>query len=172
VGCFSVQLEACRTLAAAALAWLPAGGPPASYVQVDGIDCDTGQCQGLASVRLELVGAEPRVVSVKLVAGRAVDVTRLDVFNSTRPVEASSPRLAANVVPFELGHCGIWSGIDVDGSFWDPVGAVNGAHSDLINSARATFVLTSSVTATLRTEGGLMLQLVRHDGPKYLPACD
>jgi len=123
-------------------------------------------------VRLELLGAEPRVVSVKLVEGTVVDVTPTDVSNSSVPVDPSSPRLTANLVPFELGHCGIWSGIDVDSSFWDPVGSVNEAHPDLINSADATFLLTSTTTATLRTSGGLTLQLVRHQGPKFLPGCD
>ena len=123
-------------------------------------------------MRIEFAGSQPKVVSVNVVEGRAVDVTLVDVFDSNIGVQPSSPRLAANVVPFNLGHCGIWSGIDVDGTFWDPAGLVNHAHPDLINSAPGTFALTSATTATLRTNGGLTVQLVRHPGPKYLPGCD
>ena len=159
-------------MAAGALAWLPAAGPTATYVQVGTIECDTGQCEGIFLVRLELLGAQPRVVSVNLVGDKAVNVAPVDVFDSNAPVEPTSPRLDANVVPFDLGHCGIFSGIDVDGTFWDPAGFVNGAHPDAINSAPGTFALISATTAILRTNGGLTVQLVRHPGPKYLPGCD
>jgi hypothetical protein len=59
----------------------------------------------------------------------------------------------------------------VDGAFWDPVGLVDADHTDAINSAEAVFTLTSSQTATLRTRGGLSLDLIRHDGAKHLPGC-
>lgn len=159
-------------MADGALAWLPTAGPPATYVHVSPIECDTGQCRALSSVSIEFAGAQPRVVSVSLVEGKAADVTPVDLFDSTVAVQPSSLRLAASVVPFSLGHCGIWSGIDVDGSFWDPVGFVNSAHPDVINSAPGTFALTSATTATLRTNGGLTVQLARHPGPKYLQGCD
>jgi hypothetical protein len=109
-------------------------------------------------------------VTVDTVAGRATRVTPVEIFRVE--VRPSSPRLAAQVTPFDLGHCGIWSGIDVDGSFWNPVGAVNANHPDLVNSARGTFTLTSPNSATLRTQDGFALQLVRHEGPKFLPGCD
>ena len=32
--------------------------------------------------------------------------------------------VTAGARPFSLGHCGLWSGIDVGGSWWDPVGQV------------------------------------------------
>jgi hypothetical protein len=171
VGCFGVELEACRTAAAAAVEWLPAGRAPVTYIQAGSVECDQDQCQGRVLITLES-GAERRLVTVDVVGGIAGEVTPVEAFDSGIRVEPTSPRLAASLVPFDLGHCGISSGIDVDGSFWDPVGFVNAAHPDTINSAPGTFVLTSPTTATLRTNGGLTVQLVRHQGSKFLPGCD
>jgi hypothetical protein len=71
---------------------------------------------------------------------------------------------------FTLGHCGIWSGIDADGSFWDPIGQVDRENPDTINSAAGVMVISTEESATLQT-ARLRLELVRHQGLKYLPAC-
>jgi hypothetical protein len=71
---------------------------------------------------------------------------------------------------FTLGHCGIWSGIDAGGSFWDPIGLIDRENPDTINSAAGIMVISSEESATLQTPR-LRLELVRHQGPKYLPAC-
>lgn len=96
-----------------------------------------------------------------------------------RPIESvlvevtpQSPRLTAPTTELTLGHCGLGSGIDVDGSFWDPVGQIDPDALDLVNSANARFTLTSPDTAVLATEGGAVVQLVRHTGRKHLFGCD
>jgi hypothetical protein len=83
----------------------------------------------------------------------------------------ASPRLNGLATHFTLGHCGLDSGIDVEGSFWDPVGVLDREHPDAINAAEATFTLSSPLTARLVTAGGLVVDLHRHVGPKYLPLC-
>jgi hypothetical protein len=87
-------------------------------------------------------------------------------------VTPRSPRVTAPTTAFALGHCGLGSGIDVDGSFWDPVGQIDPDALDLVNSANARFTLNSPDTAILVTEGGAVLQLVRHAGSKYFFLCD
>jgi hypothetical protein len=59
----------------------------------------------------------------------------------------------------------------VDGSYWDPVGLVNSDHGDSINEAEGTFVASDPTHATFTSDGGLVVNLVRRDGEKYLPLC-
>jgi hypothetical protein len=147
-----------------------------SYVQVGPFHCRADPCpRSLATrpsgqVTVEFGdGSQPTVLDVTVRAGEpAVKVAAESLLIEVRP--QSNP-ISADAIPYELGHCGLYSGIDVDGSFWDPVGEVDPSHSDLINAAQAQFVMTSPTTARLTTEGGLTLELVRHAGPKYLPGC-
>lgn len=74
-------------------------------------------------------------------------------------------------VPFDLGHCGLFTGIDLDGAWWDPVGFVDIDHPDSINSAKAVVTALDADHAALRTAGGLAVQLVRRAGPKALRPC-
>jgi hypothetical protein len=86
-------------------------------------------------------------------------------------VEPRSGSVAHNEpFAFTLDHCGIWSGIDADGSFWDPIGQIDRENPDTINSAAGIMVISSEESATLQT-ARLRLELVRHQGLKYLPAC-
>jgi hypothetical protein len=170
IGCIGVELAVCQEMATGAIAWLPAEGPRPLYVQVGTIECDTGDCEDRGSVTIELRGAAPRAVTVDTVGGRVTMVTPVEIVRSQ--MNPKSPRISVQVTPFTLGHCGIWSGIDVDGSFWNPVGLVNPNHPDAINSAPGTFTLTSPNSAILRTEKGFVLQLVRHEGSKFLALCD
>jgi hypothetical protein len=86
------------------------------------------------------------------------------------PVEPGSPEAAQGVpVPVALGHCGLYSGIDADGSFWDPVGLIDPDEPATINSADGTMVITGD--AAVLDAGTLHLDLVRHRGLKYLPGC-
>ena len=80
---------------------------------------------------------------------------------------------------FSLGHCGLFSPIDVDGSFWDPVEGrtATGARLDLdgdpeMIKATAGFFVVIGDEARFRTETGTVLELRRHDGQKEFPGCD
>ena len=79
-----------------------------------------------------------------------------------------------------LGHCGLISPIDIDGSLWDPIGGHNGAggpltedqQGDLINATPTTVVLIDAQTMEMLTSHGALVTLTRHDGPRRYFLCD
>jgi hypothetical protein len=88
-------------------------------------------------------------------------------------VEPSSARVGRpGPVAFTLGHCGLYSGIDADGSWWDPVGIVDIEHADAINAAVGSLVFRDPTHASFISQGGLTVELLRRVGPKHLPGCD
>jgi hypothetical protein len=175
VGCLGLDEAGCQLVSAAILAALPANHPPVTYIQAGPFYCQNQGCRvalvhrpkGEATV--ELAAGEPIVFDVAAVDGRLEVSPRAESFMVA--VSPTSGRLEGPIAPAPLGHCGLFSGIDLDGSFWDPVGLVDADHSDAINSAEATFTLMTPTTAVLITRGGLVVELVRHEGPKSLPGC-
>lgn len=171
-----IDLDPARCDAAIVLlAGRPVGDGVPSYVQVSAQMCD-GPCPGTER------GSWGGHLLVEFVDGREAATIQFAVDGETvtwRPIETvlarltpSSPRLAAPRVGLTLSHCGLSSGIDIDGSYWDPVGILDANEQDLINNASATFTLDTPSTATLRTLGGATVSLVRHPGPKYVVPCD
>ena len=80
-----------------------------------------------------------------------------------------------------LGHCGLASPLDFDGSLWDPIGghdraggaiAGDGEVSDLINAADVSITLVEPRVARLLTQAGIVVVLERHAGPRSYPLCD
>lgn len=173
--CLGLDAGGCGLVLDAVMAALGDDLRAVSYVQVGPFSCLDEACPpGLAArpagdVTVEFTDRNP-VVLAAVAPGGVVNLTRRgDTFLVA--VKPSSPPLDGLATPYQLAHCGIFSGVDVDGAFWDPVGIVDADHSDFINSAEGTFTLTSARTATLRTRGGLSLDLIRHDGVKHLPGC-
>ena len=117
----------------------------------------------------------------------ARDLPKGGVFAEGHPGEAggtilapvSAPIEPATAYRFSLGHCGLHSPIDVDGSFWDPVDGLTGggapleleADPEMINATAGFFVVIGD-EARFRTETGSVVSLERHDGPKEFPGCD
>ena len=83
----------------------------------------------------------------------------------------SSSPVAAGPLPYTLGHCGVFSGIDIDGSWWDPVGPISMDSGEAINATPGTVTFTDPDHATFVTPGGFSLRLLRHAGAKLLPFC-
>jgi hypothetical protein len=175
-GCLSLQEIDCLRVRDLVLQSLPAGSPPAAYVEVGPFACTTDPCletilaRPTGRVTVEFAdGSEPAVIEVAVQA---------DEFTA-RPAEESflvsvppaSKKLPGPRATIMLGHCGLYSGIDVDGSFWNPIGAIDVNNPDTINATEAEFTLTTPATATLTTANGLALTLVRHPGAKHLPLC-
>lgn len=81
---------------------------------------------------------------------------------------------------FPLGHCGLGTPIDIDGSLWDPVsgqkadgGPLTDDHiGELINSTPTTIVLTDANKMQMTTPLGAVIVLARHDGPRSYFLCD
>jgi hypothetical protein len=176
IACVGVPLAQCGDIAAAALRAQPVGHAPVSYMEVGPLGCQAEPCPkallpgGQVTVLVEFTAGDPRSVLVK--AGEA----GLQALDGGDPglfeVEAASPRVAGpGPHPFSLSHCGIWSPIDFDGSFWDPVGFIDPSQPAAINSAAGVMTLTTSTTAVFVTPQGFRLDLVRHLGAKHVPGC-
>ena len=164
----------CRRVAAQSASGIPAGSPSVGYIQVGPFGCPTEEpCPTTLAARPEgdVVLEFPGGVSAFHVK---VDAQRLEV----QPLEASGillapttrPPLPAAAQPFTLGHCGLWSGIDLGGSWWDPSGSsmpVTPTPSTRGRHARPR----GSRPALFTSNGGLIVQLVRRDGEKFLPFC-
>jgi hypothetical protein len=98
-------------------------------------------------------------------------------------VEPASVRGIPEDVVFSLtlGHCGLGSPIDVDGSVWDPVGGLDAFGEpidseeevgELINATAVSAIIASVGRLDLRTPLGSVVVLARHDGPRDYPGCD
>ena len=93
----------------------------------------------------------------------------------------SEPGLEVGVpYPFSLGHCGLLSEIDLDGSLWQPVGGVSPSGGaiesdedigELINATEGVFTMIDTDVAEFRTVGGSLIELLRAPGALDYPLC-
>ena len=84
---------------------------------------------------------------------------------------SSAPAVVSGPEPYTLGHCGLLSGIDVAGSWWDPVGPVDVDHPDAINAAQGVMTFSDPDHAMFTSANGLSVALQRRIGAKLLPLC-
>lgn len=177
IACYGLGQADCQRAAEEAAARLAATDPRPIYVQVGLFGCpDGGRCPTTLAARpegditIEFAGAPAIGFHVKAAAGGALDVAPQEVFGIV--LEPTTPRaVLAGAQPFSLGHCGLWSGIDLGGSWWDPVGPIDADHGDSINAADGTIAFTDPDHATFTSKGGLTVQLQRREGGKHLPFC-
>ena len=174
--CYGLGEIDCARAMEAAAALLPAG-VPVGYVQVgpfgcvNGVECDTTLlARPSGQVLFEPTTGDPLAVQVTLGAGGELRAEPAEAF-MVRVAPESTPQALAGPLPFSLGHCGVGSGIDVDGSWWDPVGFVDADHGDAINAAEGTFVASDQSHATFTSAGGFTVDLLRRVGDKHLPGC-
>jgi hypothetical protein len=88
-----------------------------------------------------------------------------------------APGTAAEIV---LGHCGLASPLDLDGSLWDPIGGHDGRGGplteaqvgELINATGVVVLLVNPNTAVLTTPRGAAILLRRHAGARAYGLCD
>jgi hypothetical protein len=153
--------------------------PRVIYVQVGPFGCAYGQqCPSTLAARpegdvtIEIAGAPAVGIHVRAApAGGAIAVAPQEIFGTVlEPMSATAAVFGAQ--PFTLGHCGLWSGIDLGGSWWDPVGLIDFNQGDAINAAEGTIAFNDPDHATFTSKGGLTVQLQRRDGGKHLPTCD
>jgi hypothetical protein len=174
--CINLGMDDCRRVIAEVAALVPAG-TTATYVQVGPFGCAAGEgcVASLAErpqgdVTLEAAAGALSYHVTVVGDGAALKLDRQDAFGVLLG-PTSQPPVTAGARPFSLGHCGLWSGIDVGGSWWDPVGQVDGDHPDAINAAEGSLAIIDPDHATFMSRGGLTVQLQRHQGDKYLPLC-
>ena len=80
---------------------------------------------------------------------------------------------------FSLGHCGLFSPVDVDGAFWDAIDGVSSSggevdldsDDEMINATPGVIVVIGD-EARFRTESGSVIRFERHGGEKEFPGCD
>jgi hypothetical protein len=80
---------------------------------------------------------------------------------------------------YGLGHCGLHSPVDVDGSFWDPIDGTTGsggaldlaADGEMINATQGAIVVIGD-EMRFRTATGSVVRFKRHEGEKEFPGCD
>jgi hypothetical protein len=156
---------------------LPAARGVPFTIQVQLYGCPDGRpCARTLAARSGLVtveyadGAEPITASVAgpPIAPRFGDqgLGWLGVSEPASPrVEGSGP------FPYEVGHCGLTWKVDFDGSFWVPVGQLDGDDSAIIGNESGQMRLLGPSLAEFRGDRGFVAQLARFPGPKHIWGC-
>jgi hypothetical protein len=175
VACYGLALEQCSEIADVAISALT-DHSPITFVEVGPPPCEGAPCPRTLPpgadlpVTVQFSGAKPRLVIMGIVGdGLAAADAGDPVFIELTARSASGAGPGPH--PFTLGHCGVFSPIDFDGSFWDAVGRVDLGADAAINSADGTLRLTSPTTAQFATPRGFRLDLVRHSGAKAFRGC-
>ena len=174
--CIGLGEQDCRRVIAHVTTLLTSDDSRVGYVQVGPFGCPGGvRCPTTLAARpegeivLESAGGALSF-HVKVTDG-ILDARRQETFAVELP-PTSPPQILAGPQPFTLGHCGLFSGIDIGGSWWDPVGIVDYDHGDAINAAEGTFAPIGPDRAVFTSRNGFTVDLVRRNGPKHLPLCD
>ena len=97
-------------------------------------------------VVFERSNGEPVVISIAPADDGTIATSPGEFFGVAVPPSSTAGQLGAEPIPYSLGHCGLMSGVDVDGSWWDPVGFVDIDHGDAINAASGMFAPATPTT--------------------------
>lgn len=165
---------AARDLAATVIAL---GDPPVRAIQVGPFACATNDaCPATLTARpegdvvVEFDGGAGINVHLKVAIDGTFEATRQPAMGvAVAPTSAAG--IPAGPIEFTLGHCGVFSGIDFDASWWDPVGPVATDSGEAVNATAGVITVIDPDHATFTTPTGFSLQLQRHDGEKLLPFC-
>lgn len=173
--CLGLGEDDCRRVAGHVAAVATSADPRVRYVQIGPFGCAAGEgCASTLLARPEgdvVIETASGALGFHVTAvGDAVTVRAMEIFGISLAPSSAVP-LPLIPQPFSLGHCGLWSGVDVGGSWWDPVGLIDSDHGDAINAADGTFAPVGPDRATFTSNGGFVVQLVRRDGDKFLPFC-
>ena len=179
VGCMSIEAAECLFVAEQVVAALPAerGRPFAVVVTLfpcdQNIDCPRSLAARTGRAVVEYAGGgEP--IDLRL-AGPPQDPEIAVQENHfwSGAVQPSSARVTGpGPFPFDLGHCGLSHVVDFDGSFWVPIGQVDGEAPGIINSESGQMRLLGANLAVYVGAGGFTAQLARFPGPKRFFLCD
>ena len=177
LGCTNIVAGQCEVVAARVIGTLPPerGAPFSVEIWLGPCPDDTNCPKTLGirkgNVTIEyLDGGEP--ISMSLAGTPETPVTaRLDGTWSGL-VEPSSARVAGpGPFVFDVGHCGLTHVVDFDGSFWIPVGEIDGTGNALINSEQGTLRLMGLNLAEYRGTLGFSATFARWPGAKRFFLC-
>lgn len=177
LGCLSIDELECRLVAEQILAEVPddRGNPFTVQVQLFGCPND-GPCPHSLTARTGMVtvdyadGVEPVSATVAGPPGAPRFGERMFEFAGLS--QPSSPRVAGvGPFPFDVGHCGITWQVDFDGSFWVPIGLVDGDASAIINNDTGQMRLLGPNLAEYRNAEGFVVSLARFPGAKHIWGC-
>lgn len=178
LGCLGIEQGECEALARQVLGMVPKarGAPFAVLVHLYGCPKED-PCPRTLDVREAVItveyadGGEPVLFSAKGPA-RAPRIRVVEV-RQNRLLDPSSPRVAGvGPFPFEVGHCGLIWQVDFDGSFWLPVGQVDGEASVIVNGESGEMRLLGPNIAEYRNGDGFVARLARFPGAKRIFLCD
>lgn len=88
--------------------------------------------------------------------------------------------VVGTAIEYSLGHCGLWSPVDLDGSLWQPLGGSeadgspitsDAAIGELINATPGQFVLLAPDTAEFTSSSGTLVAFSRAPGELDYPLC-
>ena len=176
LACWSVGNAECVAIYQAALSRLEPGVPVVA-AQVIAYGCESGPCapgveaRGQGQVQLETGNGMGLLGWELTLAGGGGLAFSPPTQLAARGFSARSARGAPLQASLSLGHCGLYSPIDYDGSLWDLTGPVDGDAAEAINSAAGTIRLLGPIDAEFRTPSGFAVRLRRHAGPKVFQGC-
>ena len=177
LGCLSIEQAECAFVAEQVRAELPPARGAPFTIQVHLYGCpDGGPCPRSLAARSGLVTVE--------YADRAEPITASVAGPPDAPrfgeqglgwlgiSEPASPRVeGAGPFPYEVGHCGLTWKVDFDGSFWVPVGQLDGDDAAVIGNDSGQMRLLGPNHAEFRGDRGFVAQLARFPGPKHIWGC-
>lgn len=179
VGCASIEALECHFIADQIVAALPAARSTAFAIEIQLFGCaNEGPCPPTLAARegravIEYADAGVPIV-VSLHGPR--DAPRIAVQQGltwSELVQPTSPQVPGpGPFPFELGHCGLSHVVDFDGSFWVPVGPVDGDASGMLNGESGQMRLLGPNLALYEGPTGFSANLARFPGPKRFFLCD
>lgn len=177
IGCASIEAAECHFVAGKILAMLPAARGRPFDIEISLSSCPDAPCprslaarSGLAFVDYADAG-EPLAFDL---AGppQAPQIVLHDGFNwSGMQVPMSTRTDGPGPFAFDLGHCGLSHVVDFDGSFWVPIGQLDGEASGLINGESGQMRLVGPDLAIYSGVAGFTAHLARFPGPKRVFIC-
>ena len=175
LGCISIEAAECGFVADLVLERLPEdrGMPFSIVINLDGCGGPCGKTlddRGGAVTVWYADGSEPIDATVHGPAEAPV-FGELEMAWSDLIEPASAVVEGAGPFAHELGHCGLLWQVDFDGSFWVPVGEIDGDAADLFNSGSGQMALLEPNLAQFDADSGSTVQLARFPGPKHVFLC-
>ena len=179
LGCLSVSDAECRFLAQAILPTLPAERGAPFSIQIQLYKCENSDIpcpqtldvrQGKAVVEFE-DGEKPIDLSLSG-PSLAPTIAPIETFYLGLSEPSSTRVVGGGPFPYEIGHCGLTHVVDFDGSYWVPIGQVDGDHPTVSNAESGSMLLLNPNLAEFHGDSGFMVQLARFPGPKHFWGCD